>query len=79
MDFRRKNGGVLIGHSMHSRRHVKQRLLPKKTKEAPILQAKLHIAVVGAQDRIGTTNFALRIASYFKCRDGARVVVCANK
>ncbi len=29
-------------------------------------QASLHIAVVGAQSRIGTTSFALRMAEYFR-------------
>ncbi len=42
-------------------------------------QAKVHIAVVGAQNRIGTTTFALRLGEYFRSRDAASVVVCANK
>lgn len=41
--------------------------------------AHLHIAVVGAQSRIGATTFALRLASYFNARDAQSVVVCAAK
>lgn len=42
-------------------------------------KADLHIAVVGAQSRIGATAFALRLAEYFHSRDGESVVVCAAK
>ena len=49
-------------------------------KEKPrYLQAEIHIAVVGAQTRIGTTTFALRLAEYFRSREGESVVVCAAK
>jgi len=34
---------------------------------------------VGAQSRIGTTSFALRMAEYFRSRDGESVVVCASR
>lgn len=42
-------------------------------------QAGLHIAIVGAQNRIGATTFALRLAEYFRSRGGESVVVCAAK
>lgn len=54
-------------------------LIAEKEKEKPrFSQAELHIAVVGAQSRIGTTTFALRLAEYFHSRDGESVVVCTN-
>ena len=54
-------------------------LLAEKEKEKPrFSQAGLHIAVVGAQSRIGTTTLAVRLAAYFSERNGASVVVCAN-
>ena len=34
---------------------------------------------MGAQGRIGATTFAIRLAAYFKSRDGESLVVCANK
>lgn len=34
---------------------------------------------MGAQGRIGATTFAMRLAAYFKSRDGESLVVCANK
>ena len=55
-------------------------LTAEKEKEKPrYSQAKLHIAVVGAQSRMGTTTLALRLAEYFRSRDGESIVVCANK
>lgn len=55
-------------------------LIAEKEREKPrYSQASLHIAVVGAQSRIGTTSFALRMAEYFHSRDGESVVVCASK
>lgn len=41
--------------------------------------AELHIAVVGAQSRIGATSYAMRLAKYFQSRGGESVVVCANQ
>ena len=55
-------------------------LIAEKESEKPrYSQASLHIAVVGAQSRIGTTSFALRMAEYFRSRDGESVVVCASR
>ena len=55
-------------------------MIAEKEKEKPrYSQAELHIAVVGAQSRIGTTTLAIRLAEYFHIRDGESVVVCANK
>ncbi|MBP0985311.1 MAG: hypothetical protein J6A19_16485 [Oscillospiraceae bacterium] len=55
-------------------------MIAEKEKEKPrYSQAELHIAVVGAQSRIGTTTLAIRLAEYFHSRDGESVVVCANK
>ena len=54
--------------------------IAEKEKEKPrYSQSNISIAVVGAQGRIGTTTFALRLAAYFKSRDGESLVVCANK
>ena len=54
--------------------------IAEKEKEKPrYSQTKLQIAVVGAQGRIGATTFAMRLAAYFKSRDGESLVVCANK
>lgn len=54
--------------------------IAEKEKEKPrYSEAELHIAVVGAQSRIGTTTLAIRLAEYFHSRDGQSVVVCANK
>lgn len=41
--------------------------------------AEIHIAVIGAQTRIGTTTLALRMAEYFRSRNANSVVVCASK
>ena len=55
-------------------------VIPEKEKEKPrYSQSNISIAVVGAQGRIGATTFALRLAAYFKSRDGESLVVCANK
>ena len=55
-------------------------LLAEREKEKPrFSQATLHIAVVGAQNRIGATTFAVRLAAYFNDRNGSSVVVCANR
>lgn len=55
-------------------------LLAEKEKEKPkFSNAALHIAVIGAQSRIGATTFALRLAAYFGGRNAESVVVCANK
>ena len=54
--------------------------IAEKEKEKPrYSNTKLQIAVVGAQGRIGATTFAMRLAAYFKSRDGESLVVCANK
>lgn len=54
--------------------------LAEKEKTKPhYSKAQIHIAVVGAQSRIGATTFALRLASYFNARDAQSVVVCAAK
>ena len=54
--------------------------IAEKEKEKPrYSQSNISIAVVGAQGRIGATTFALRLAAYFKSRDGESLVVCANK
>lgn len=50
--------------------------IAEKEKEKPrYSQSNISIAVVG----IGATTFALRLAAYFKSRDGESLVVCANK
>lgn len=52
----------------------------EKEQSRPRYQSSvLHIAVVGAQSRIGATTFALRLAKYFQNRDGDSVVVCAHQ
>ena len=54
--------------------------IAEKEKEKPrYSQSNISIAVVGAQGRIGATTFAIRLAAYFKSRDGESLVVCANK
>ncbi len=54
--------------------------IAEKEKEKPrYSQSNISIAVVGAQGRIGATTFAMRLAAYFKSRDGESLVVCANK
>ena len=54
--------------------------IAEKEKEKPCYsQSNISIAVVGAQGRIGATTFAMRLAAYFKSRDGKSLVVCANK
>ena len=51
--------------------------IAEKEKEKPrYSQSNISIAVVGAQGRIGATTFALRLAAYFKSRDGESLVVC---
>lgn len=55
-------------------------MLAEKENEKPrYSNANLHIAIVGAQSRIGTTTFALRMAEYFRSHDSESVVVCASK
>lgn len=55
-------------------------LLAEKEKEKlRFSQAELHIAVVGAQSRIGTTTFAMRLAKYFQSRNAESVVVNASQ
>lgn len=51
----------------------------KEAAKPRFAKAEIHIAVVGAQTRIGTTTFALRLAEYFRSRDSQSVVVCASK
>ena len=54
--------------------------IAEKEKEKPrYSQSNISMAVVGAQGRIGATTFAMRLAAYFKSRDGESLVVCANK
>lgn len=54
-------------------------LLAEKEKEKMrFSQSELHIAVVGAQSRIGTTTFAMRLAKYFNTREAESIVVCAS-
>lgn len=51
----------------------------KEAAKPRFAKAEIHVAVVGAQTRIGTTTFALRLAEYFRSRDAQSVVVCASK
>lgn len=41
-------------------------------------QAKLRIAVVGAQPRIGATSYAIRLAAYFRSRGAEAAVICTD-
>ena len=55
-------------------------VIAEKEKEKPrYSQSNISIAVVGAQGRIGATTFAMRLAAYFRSRDGESLVFCANK
>ena len=40
--------------------------------------ANIRIAVVGAQNRIGTTTFAIHLAEYFRSREAQSAVICTN-
>lgn len=41
-------------------------------------QARLRIAVVGAQPRIGATSYAIRLAAYFRSRGAEAAVICTD-
>ncbi len=52
----------------------------EKEKAKPVYSdAKVSMAVVGAQSRIGTTSFAIRLAAYFRERSAASVVVSVQQ
>lgn len=54
--------------------------IAEKEKAKPVYsEAKISVAVVGAQSRIGTTSFAIHLADYFRDRSADPVVVSVQK
>ena len=54
--------------------------IAEKEKAKPVYsEAKISVAVVGAQSRIGTTSFAIHLADYFRDRSAEPVVVSVQQ
>lgn len=54
--------------------------IAEKEKAKPVYsEAKISVAVVGAQSRIGTTSFAIHLADYFRDRSADPVVVSVQQ